>query len=111
VFCELEVTSCLHEGECNCLEAVPARRECFPKTRVSQNVVPTKNSYTVFVPDEDETMSISSSGSRRETKTHPSNRPALHKNSHPHNNGLALQRFAMILTRANHGFMTLAQPF
>jgi hypothetical protein len=22
-----------------------------------------------------------------------------------------LQRFAMILTRANHGFMTLAQPF
>ncbi len=27
VFCEQEVTSCLHEGGSNCLEAVPARRE------------------------------------------------------------------------------------
>ncbi len=92
LLCEQEVTPCLHEGASNCPEAVPARRECFPKTRVSQNVVPTKNSYIVFVPEEDEIMSISSSGSRRETKTHPSNRPALHKNSHPHNNGLALNR-------------------
>jgi hypothetical protein len=65
-FCEQEVTSCLHEGESNCLEAVPARREI--------------------------TISISSSGSSRERKTYPPNRLALHKNSYLQNNGLALNR-------------------